>query len=111
MVDPAHRRVKGFTLCLCEFQLKFRGLTGAIGAGEGASTPWGTTTGLVQVGEDREGDLVAKWDVDDAMVGECAHSCDGGGLLATTLSASRDEEAGVSDEIKLASVPQRVEDS
>jgi len=69
MVDSAHCCVKGLTLSLCEFQLEFRGLTGAIRTGEGASTPWGTTTSLVQVGEDWEGVLVAKWNEDDTVMG------------------------------------------
>jgi len=105
MVDLAHCGVKGLTLCLGELHLEFRGLAGAIDAGEGASAPWGTTVNLVQVGEEREGDLVAKWNVDDAVVGECAHSGDGGGLLATTWSGGGDEEAGISNEIKSASLP------
>lgn len=42
-----------------------------------------------------KGVLVAKGNIDEAVVGESRHSSNGSGLLATTLGASRDEEAGV----------------
>lgn len=50
---------------------------------------------LGQVGELTEGGLVAKRDVDHAMVSKSAHSRQRSGLLATTHGPARDEQASI----------------
>jgi len=42
-----------------------------------------------------ESSLVAKRNVDDAVVSESAHGCESSALLSTALGASADEQAGV----------------
>ena len=63
--------------------------------GKGAGAPRGATVHFVQVGELPEDGLVAQGDVDHAMMGECAHGGDAGGLLAASQSGGGDEEADV----------------
>lgn len=50
---------------------------------------------LREVGQEREGGLVAQRNVDQAMMGQSAHGSDSGRLLTTAEGASRDEETGV----------------
>lgn len=50
---------------------------------------------FVQVCELREDGLVAKRDVDHAVVGKCAHGGNAGGLLAASEGSGGDEETGV----------------
>ncbi len=50
---------------------------------------------LVEVGEEREGSLVAERHVEETVVGEGAHRGDSGGFLTTSKGASRDEETSV----------------
>ncbi len=56
-----------------------------------SSTPWGTTTDLVKVSKRLERGLVSQRDIDDAVMCECAHCCDSGALLTSSLSFRRDE--------------------
>ena len=63
--------------------------------GEGTGAPSATTADLAVVTEEVECGLVAKRDVDDAVVGEGAHGVKGSGFLATAHSASGDEETSV----------------
>lgn len=62
---------------------------------KGTSTPGATTVDLTQVGQLTEGGLVAKGNVDQAMVSKSAHGSESRGLLATTLSTGRDEQTSV----------------
>jgi len=100
MVNLGQGAVEALALRLRELQLEVRRLAGTVGAREGTGAPRGATTDLAQVAEDRERQLVAKRDEDDAVVGECAHGGDGGGLLAAAWGAGGDEDAGISDEIR-----------
>lgn len=63
--------------------------------GEGTSTPSATTADLAVVTEEVECGLVAKRNVDDAVVGKGAHGSESSALLSTTLGAGRDEQASV----------------
>lgn len=63
--------------------------------GEGTGAPSATTADLAVVTEEVECGLVAKRDVDDAVVGEGAHGSESSALLSTTLGAGRDEQASV----------------
>jgi hypothetical protein len=49
--DLGHGLVEGFPLRGSNLELHGRRLAGAVGTGEGASTPWTSTTGLVQARE------------------------------------------------------------
>jgi hypothetical protein len=62
---------------------------------ESTSTPGGSTVDLVEVGEEREGSLVAERGVDETVVGEGAHGGDSSRLLATTEGTGGDEETSV----------------
>lgn len=50
---------------------------------------------LVEVGEEREGSLVAKGHVDETVVGEGAHRGESGRFLSTSKGTSGDEETSV----------------
>jgi len=87
--------VEGLALGLSELELKSRGLARAIGTGKGTSTPGATTVNLVQVGEEREGGLVAQRNVDEAVVDKGAHGGQSSGLLTATRGSGGDEETSV----------------
>ena len=62
---------------------------------KGSSTPRRTTTDLGVVGEDSEGGLVSKRNVDDTVVSEGAQSGNSSALLSTTLGSGANEETSV----------------
>lgn len=75
----------------CSVGNKPCGYTNSIGAG----TPRATAANLGVVGQEVESSLVAERDVNNAVVGECAHGGDSSALLSTTLGSGADEQAGV----------------
>lgn len=62
---------------------------------EGTGTPGTTAVDLLEVGELTEGGLVAQRDVEETVVSKGAHGTESSRLLATTESASGDEQTGV----------------
>lgn len=70
---------------------------------EGTSTPWAAAVDLAQVGQKREGVLVAQRNVGDAVVSQGAHGSKGSGLLTTTESAGGDEQTSVLAEVAAGS--------
>lgn len=82
-----------------DFKFELRGLARAIGAGEGTSTPRRTAVNLVKVCQEREGRLVAKRNVNDAVVSEGAHGSNVGRLLPATRSAGGDEDTSIPDQV------------
>jgi hypothetical protein len=50
---------------------------------------------LREVGEEREGSLVAERNIEETVMGEGAHGSDRSGLLATTEGTGGDEQASV----------------
>ena len=48
---------------------------------------------LGQVGKQRESLLVSQWHINDAMMGEGGHGCNGSGLLSATLRSIGDEDS------------------
>lgn len=87
--------VEGLALSLGDLDLEGGGLARAVGTSEGTSTPGATTVNLIEVGQQREGGLVAQRDVDEAVVGEGAHGGQSGRLLTTTGGTSGDEETSI----------------
>lgn len=63
--------------------------------GESTSAPSTATADLAVVAEDGESGLVAKRDVDDTVVGKCAHGSESSRLLSTTLGTGADEQTGI----------------
>lgn len=63
--------------------------------GKSSGAPWATPTDLGQVGEQGEGGLVSKWDVDDTVMSKCAQSIDNSGFLSSSWSRGRDKDAGI----------------
>ena len=76
-------------------ELERGGLAAAVAAGEGSCAPGRAAVNLLEVAELREGCLVAEGHVDEAVVRQRRHGCDRGRLLAATLRARADEQAGV----------------
>lgn len=95
MVDLGDGLIEGLALGLGNLELEGSGLAGAIGTSKGTGTPGATTVDLLQVGQEREGGLVAQRHVEEAVVGEGAHGGNGSRLLATTEGTGGDEETGV----------------
>lgn len=63
--------------------------------GKGSGAPWATPTDLGQVGEQGEGGLISKWDVDDTVMSQCAQSIDNSGFLSSSWGRGRDKDAGI----------------
>ena len=54
-----------------------------------------TTVDLVQVGQEREGNLVPEWDEEDAVVGQSRKGSVDGHFLAPTKATGGNEDTGV----------------
>ena len=63
--------------------------------GEGTSAPSAATADLAVVAEEVECGLVAKRNVDDAVVSKGTHGSESSALLSATLGTGVDEQAGV----------------
>jgi hypothetical protein len=60
-----------------------------------SSTPWRATADLRKVGELCKSSLVSQRDVDDTVMSQRRHGCNGRALLSATWGTSGDEDTGI----------------